>query len=78
MLAYEFTEGVDYAAIDPPVLANQTGRGGDRRSIDYHLSLDMAKELSMVERTAKGKQARMYRWYAKNFIRGMLCREKKI
>jgi phage anti-repressor protein len=35
-------------------------RGGDRRSIHYHLSLNMAKELSMVERNAKGKEARRY------------------
>lgn len=58
---YEFKEGVDFVVITgSPVLANQHGRGGDRRSIDYHLSLDMAKELSMVERNAKGKEARQY------------------
>lgn len=33
---------------------------GGRPSKDYALTLDMAKELSMVERNAKGKQARQY------------------
>ena len=28
--------------------------------IDYYITLDMAKELSMVERNEKGKQARKY------------------
>src|SRR5471032_2967598 len=31
-----------------------------QRMVAYHLSLDMAKELSMVERNAQGKQARQY------------------
>ena len=33
---------------------------GQRGRIEYALSLDMAKELSMVERNAQGKQARQY------------------
>lgn len=55
---YDFIEGVDFAKIDSPVSRNQ--RGGDRRSIEYYISLSMAKELSMVERNAKGKEARLY------------------
>ncbi len=29
-------------------------------AVEYHLTLDMAKELSMVERNKKGRQARRY------------------
>lgn len=55
---YGFIEDLDFVKIDSPKLANQ--RGGDRRSIEYHISLSMAKELCMVERNEKGKQARQY------------------
>ncbi|AGX87658.1 phage antirepressor KilAC domain-containing protein [Candidatus Symbiobacter mobilis] len=56
---YDFVENQDFV-IDSPNLGNQNGRGGDRRSLSYHLALDMAKELSMVENNAKGRQARRY------------------
>ncbi|WP_199885215.1 antA/AntB antirepressor family protein [Pseudomonas bohemica] len=35
-------------------------RGGDRRSIDYLLTLDMAKELAMIENSEIGRQVRRY------------------
>ena len=56
---YDFVENQDFA-IDFPISGNQTGRGGDRKTKNYTLTLDMAKELSMVERTPKGKEARQY------------------
>ncbi len=54
---YGFTEGVDYVTISRSPIQASGNRGA---SIDYHLTLDMAKELSMVERNEKGKQARLY------------------
>ncbi|WP_340574984.1 antA/AntB antirepressor family protein [Escherichia coli] len=55
---YGFAVDVDY------ILVHQNGgikgRGGDRRSKDYHLTLDTAKELAMVERNEKGRQIRRY------------------
>jgi phage anti-repressor protein len=57
---YGFIEGEDYIKLDFSKLENQKTRGGNRRSIDYHITLDMAKELSMVERNEQGKQARRY------------------
>lgn len=48
---YGFIESQDYILI---CQNGQTkGRGGDRRSKDYHLTLDTAKELAMVERNEK-------------------------
>jgi len=56
---YNFIES-QYLAIDSPKLGNQSGRGGDRRSKNYYLTLDMAKEISMAENTPMGQEARRY------------------
>lgn len=53
---YNFVENQDFVC--SPILGSE-GRGGHNRK-DYHLTLDMAKELSMVERNQKGKEARQY------------------
>ncbi len=56
---YGFVENQDYVLISQ-IRETKTGRGGDRRSKDYHLTLDTAKELAMVERNEKGRQVRRY------------------
>lgn len=48
---FSFTQDIDF-------IAGNFLPGSER--IDYYLTIDMAKELSMVERNAKGKQARQY------------------
>ena len=50
---YDFVEHQDFV-----LFHNFMEKGRPR--IEYFITLDMAKELSMVERTAKGKQARQY------------------
>jgi len=55
---YGFAQNVDFVLQE---FAPQNGGAGNRGArVDYHLTLDMAKELAMVERNEKGKQARQY------------------
>ncbi len=48
-----FQENQDYVTV-----AKNLAGGGKQK--DYYLSINMAKELAMVERNAKGKEARLY------------------
>ncbi len=52
---YSFVENQDFIAISQKREIG-TGRG----KVEYHITLDMGKELSMVERSEKGQQARKY------------------
>lgn len=55
---YGFAQGVDFVSFQTAPLIGGVGSRGLRT--DYALTLDTAKELSMVERTDKGKAARRY------------------
>ena len=50
---FGFTDGIDFCSF-------LSESAGGRPAKEYALTLDMAKELSMVERNAKGKEARLY------------------
>lgn len=59
MSEYGFDENVDFAVF----LKNEkddTAFGGSRKITDHAMTLDMAKEISMIQRTERGKQARQY------------------
>lgn len=58
MVAYGFEEGVDY------VLKNEHSASPagmpSRPRLNHVVSLDMAKEIAMIQRSARGRQARRY------------------
>ncbi|ABS47279.1 DUF927 domain-containing phage anti-repressor protein AntA [Yersinia pseudotuberculosis] len=58
---YGFKEGVDYVIVED-LSTPVSGSAKSRQQVehDYVLSLDMGKELSMVERNEQGKAARRY------------------
>lgn len=56
MQKYGFTENVDFISFTGKRVKPQ----GGRPQVNHALTLDMAKELSMIQRTKKGKQARQY------------------
>lgn len=57
MCEYGFTENIDYTSI---AQKRATAQGNETTFTDHVLKLDMAKEISMLARTEKGKQARQY------------------
>ena len=54
MVEYGFSAGQDYTN------KNVQNPSGGRPRTDHIITLDMAKEISMIQRTDKGKQARQY------------------
>ncbi|WP_341743079.1 antA/AntB antirepressor family protein [Azonexus hydrophilus] len=68
---YGFVEGEDYF----PVSGNRSdGKPGKKRT-DYHLSIDMAKELAMIENNEIGRAVRRYFIQAEKTLREKLQAE---
>nr|WP_171300673.1 antA/AntB antirepressor family protein [Enterococcus cecorum] len=60
MCKYGFVENVDFIALSELSEKNEGSRLVKRTIINHAMTLDMAKEISMIQRTEKGKQARLY------------------
>lgn len=60
MCEYGFTEGEDFNPLKIERVQNEGGRMVTRTVDDAVLTIDMAKELCMIQRNEKGKQARQY------------------
>ena len=54
---YGFVQDVDFTSFDKSI---KTSNGGGAKVKEYHVTIGMAKELAMVEKNDKGKEARLY------------------
>ncbi|ARF68924.1 phage antirepressor Ant [Paenibacillus larvae subsp. pulvifaciens] len=57
MVEYGFIENVDYIEVSQKRL---TSHGREHDMVDHHIKIEMAKEISMIQRNDKGKKARQY------------------
>lgn len=55
MAEYGFSEGKDFYS-----KMSKTSDAGGRPSVDYEISVDMAKQICMIQRSEKGRQYRQY------------------
>ena len=60
MVEYGFTEGKDFNLLKNEQVRFEGNREVTRELLDHLLTIDMAKELAMIQRTERGKQARQY------------------
>lgn len=56
---YGFDESIDFSVIHKNV-KDDTAFGGERKITDHVMTLDMAKEVAMIQRTDVGKKIRKY------------------
>ena len=60
MCEYGFTEGTDFNTVKIDRVQNEGNRHVTRTVDDAALSIDMAKEICMIQRNERGRQARQY------------------
>lgn len=60
MCEYGFNEGVDFNVLKNERVQFEGNREVTRELTDYQISIDMAKEICMIQRTEKGREVRKY------------------
>lgn len=60
MCEYGFSEGPDFNTVKNDRVQFEGNREVSREVTDYQISIDMAKEICMIQRTEKGKEVRRY------------------
>lgn len=86
MFEYGFEEGIDFNMLKFEQVRLEGNREVKREMQDYQLTIDTAKEIAMLQRNEKGKQARQYfiqlekEWNSpeKVMARALLIANKKI
>lgn len=71
MCEYGFDTEIDYQEVMDKIVQNPLG---GRPATDYQITIDMAKEIAMLQRSEKGKQVRQYfislekKWNSPEFV----------
>lgn len=60
MTEYGFSEGSDFNPVKNVRVQSEGSREVSREVTDYSISIDMAKEICMIQRTEKGREVRKY------------------
>lgn len=73
---YDFIENIDFIRFLKKTKGDENGYG-NKSLIEYYVSIEMAKELSMIENNEKGKEVRRYFIDCEKKLKGYkLLREK--
>ena len=75
-LQYGFEENIDYVVCKKIYAANQYG--GEKELIDYAITIDMAKEICMLQKSDKGREFRKYFIECEKIAKGETNANKRI
>lgn len=80
LLKLGFLQDIDYIVkkFDYSKMSNQKGRGGDRRSETYLVTVETAKHLAMMAKTPKGKEVRNYFIEVERKYREYMIEQRKL